>query len=59
MLLLEGTLDARQLRPLEANGQHFDSLPGHDDREFSLSNANAADFLDALGVHDLHLRTPL
>jgi len=35
---------------LKANGQRFDPLPGHDDREFSLSNANAADILDALGL---------
>ena len=27
---------------LKANGHSFDPLPGHDDREFSLSNANAA-----------------
>ena len=35
---------------LKANGHSFDPLPGHDDREFSLSNANAADVLDALGI---------
>ena len=35
---------------LKAAGQRFDLLPGHDDREFSLSNANAADVLDALGI---------
>ena len=34
----------------KAKGQRFDPLPGHDDREFSLSNANAADVLDALGI---------
>ncbi len=34
----------------KANGQGFDLLPGHEDREFSLSNANAADVLDALGI---------
>ncbi len=37
---------------LKADGQRFDPLPGHDDREFSLSNANAADVLDALGIED-------
>ena len=37
---------------LKASGQRFDPLPGHDDREFSLSNANAADVLDALGIED-------
>ena len=26
---------------LKAAGQRFDLLPGHDDREFSLSNVNA------------------
>ena len=36
----------------KANGQRFDLLPGHDDWEFSLSNANAADVLDALGIED-------
>jgi hypothetical protein len=35
---------------LKAAGQRFDRLPGHDEREFSLSNANAADVLDALGI---------
>ena len=35
---------------LKASGQRFDPLPGHDDREFSLSNATAADVLDALGI---------
>ena len=34
----------------KAAGQCFDPLPGHDHREFSLSNANAADVLDALGI---------
>ncbi len=37
---------------LKAAGQRFDPLPSHDDREFSLSNANAADILDALGIED-------
>ena len=40
---------------LKAHGQRFDPLPGHDDREFSLSNANAADVLDALGIEDASL----
>ena len=30
---------------MKAAGQRFDRLPGHDDREFSLSNANATDVL--------------
>ncbi len=34
----------------KAYGQRFDPLPGDDDREFSLSNAHAADVLDALGI---------
>ncbi len=42
--------DVRQLHLYKANGQRFDPLPGDDDREFSLSNANAADVLDALGI---------
>jgi len=37
---------------LKANGRRFDLLPGHDDREVNLSNANAADVLDALGIKD-------
>ena len=43
---------------LKANGQGFDPLPGHDDREFSLSNANAADVLHALGVEDSFSERP-
>jgi len=43
---------------LKANGQRFDPLPGHDDREFSLSNANAADVLDALGLEDSFSERP-
>ena len=43
---------------LKANGQRFDPLPGHDDREFSLSNANAADVLDALGIEDSFFERP-
>ena len=42
----------------KANGQRFDPLPGHDDREFSLSNANAADVLDALGIEDSFSERP-
>ena len=38
--------------PLKANGQLFTHLPELDDVEFSLSNANAADVLDALGIED-------
>ena len=45
--------------PYKASGQRFDLLPGHDDREFSLSNANAADVLDALGIERLLLRAHL
>jgi hypothetical protein len=36
--------------PLKANGQVFTHLPELDDLEHSLSNANAADVLDALGI---------
>jgi hypothetical protein len=43
---------------LKANGQRFDPLPGHDDRELSLSNANAADVLDALGIEDSFSERP-
>jgi hypothetical protein len=42
----------------KGNGQRFDPLPGHDDREFSLSNANAADVLDALGIEDSYSERP-
>ena len=42
----------------KAAGQCFDPLPGHDDREFSLSNANAADVLDALGIEDSFSERP-
>ena len=38
------------------NGQSFDLLPGHDDREFSVSHANAVDVLDALGIEDSFIR---
>ncbi len=43
---------------LKANGQRFDLLPGHDDREFSISNANAAAVLDALGIEDAFSERP-
>jgi hypothetical protein len=36
--------------PLKANGQLFTHLPELNDLELSLSNANAADVLDALGI---------
>ena len=42
----------------KASGQRFDPLPGHDDREFSLSNANAADVLEALGIEDSFSERP-
>jgi hypothetical protein len=38
--------------PLKANGQLFTHLPELDDLEVALSNANAADVLDALGIED-------
>jgi hypothetical protein len=44
---------------LKANGQRFDLLPGHDDREFSLSNANAADVLGALSIEDSERPWPI
>ena len=37
---------------LKAARQRFDLLPGHDDRELSLSNANAVEVLDALDIDD-------
>ena len=36
--------------PLKAHGQLFAHLPELNDLEFSLSNANAADLLDALAA---------
>ena len=42
----------------KAAGQRFDPLPGHDHRDFSLSNANAADVLDALGIEDSFSERP-
>ena len=38
--------------PLKTNGELFTRLPELGDVEFSLSNANAADVLDALGIED-------
>ena len=43
---------------MKVSGRRFDLLPGHDDREFSLSNANAADVLDALGIEDSFFERP-
>jgi hypothetical protein len=44
--------------PLKANGQVFTHLPELDDLELSLSNANAADLLDALGIEDAFAASP-
>ena len=44
--------------PLKANGHLFTHLPELDDLEFSLSNANAADVLDALGIEDAYSASP-
>ena len=44
--------------PLKANGQLFTRLPELDDHEFSLSNANAADLLDTLGIEDAFSASP-
>ena len=44
--------------PLKANGQLFAHLPELNDLEFSLSNANAADLLDALGIEDAFAASP-
>ena len=44
--------------PLKANGQLFTHLPELDDVELSLSNANAADVLDALGIEDAFSASP-
>ena len=44
--------------PLKANGQLFAHLPELNDLEFSLSNANAADVLDALGIEDAFAASP-
>jgi hypothetical protein len=43
---------------LKATGQTFHRLPGQDDREFNLSNANAADVLDALGIEQSFSESP-
>jgi hypothetical protein len=44
--------------PLKANGQLFTHLPELDDLEVSLSNDNAADVLDALGIEDSFSASP-
>jgi hypothetical protein len=44
--------------PLKANGQLFTHLSELDDLEVSLSNANAADVLDALGIEDSFSASP-
>jgi len=44
--------------PLKATGDLFTSLPELDDLEFSLSNANADDVLDALGIEDAFSASP-
>ena len=43
---------------LKANADLFTHLPELDDLEFSLSNANAADVLDALGIEDSFSASP-
>ena len=50
--------DVRQLHPLESQRATLRPLARHDDREFSLSNANAADVLDALGIEDSFSERP-
>jgi hypothetical protein len=42
----------------KSSGQRFDLLPGRDDGEFSTSNANTADVLDALGIEDSFSERP-
>ena len=44
--------------PLKANGQLFTHLPELDDLEVALSNANAADVLDTLGIEDSFSASP-
>jgi hypothetical protein len=44
--------------PLKADGPLFIRLPELNDLEFSLSNANAADVLDALGIEDAYSASP-
>jgi hypothetical protein len=43
---------------LKATGDLFTHLPELDDLEFSLSNDNAADVLDALGIEDSFSASP-
>ena len=44
--------------PLKANGHTFSRVPEFDDLEVSLSNDNARDVLQALGIDDLYSTTP-
>jgi hypothetical protein len=44
--------------PLKANGHLFTHLPELDDLELSIPNANAAGFLDALGIEDVYSASP-
>ena len=44
--------------PLKANGHTFSRVPELDDLEVSLSNDNARDVLQALGIDDLYSTTP-
>jgi hypothetical protein len=44
--------------PLKQNGQFYTRLRELDDVEISLSNTNAADVLDALGIEDLSSESP-
>jgi hypothetical protein len=44
--------------PLKTNGHLFTYLPELNDLEFSLSNANAADLLDPLGIEDAFAASP-
>ena len=49
---------AVSFNPLKADGQLFTHLPELDDVELSLSNANAVDVLDALGIEDAISASP-
>ena len=50
--------DDHLLQPFKANGHLFTHLPELDDLEFSLSDANAADVLDALGIGEAYSTNP-
>jgi hypothetical protein len=50
--------DDHLLQPPQANGHLFTHLPELDDLEFSLSDANAADVLNALGIEDAYSTNP-